>query len=81
MRIGDVASARLMYEHAATTGSARAATAAGATYDPVVIAQLGLRSLPDPAKAAEWYQKGSAGGDPRAAQRLEAMRRWLEANQ
>ena len=51
----DVSAARLLYEHAAAAGNARAALALARTYDPEFLAELGaLGILGDAALAAAW---------------------------
>lgn len=58
LQIGDVSSARLLYERAAASGDPRGATGVGMTYDPKVLAQLRVRGLAaDPEAAAEWYRR------------------------
>jgi len=65
LALGDIAAARLLYERAAVLGSARAATAAGKTYDPSFLASIQASGiLPDRAAAMAWYRKGGALGDP-----------------
>jgi hypothetical protein len=55
---GDFVSARLVFQQAAEAGSAAAALALGASYDPVVLARLGVRGVDaDVSKARAWYQK------------------------
>jgi hypothetical protein len=55
---GDFASARLVFQRAAEAGSASAALALGASYDPVVLSRLGARNVDaDVRKAGAWYQK------------------------
>lgn len=74
LAIGDLSAARLLYERAAAAGNARAATAAGKTYDPEFLARTGARGIqPAPDKAAEWYRRGAALGDPEAQDRLGAL--------
>ena len=68
--LGDIAAARLLYQRAADAGSAPASTALGKTYDP------GFASpgqTPDPARAAEWYSKALALGDPNAGDLLKKL--------
>lgn len=78
LSLGDIISARLMFERAASYGSAAAATAVGKTHDPLVHSQLGVRGPQADAKAAaEWYGKGAAGGDGEADERLRSLERWL----
>ena len=58
LELGDVSAARLLYERAAALGNAKAATAAGKTYDPAFLVSIQASGLvPDRATAAIWYQK------------------------
>jgi type II secretory pathway predicted ATPase ExeA len=70
LALGDIAAARLLYQRAAEAGSAPAAIALAKTYDPNYTAP---GSKPDPAHAAEWYRKGIALGDSRAADLLKQL--------
>jgi outer membrane biosynthesis protein TonB len=81
MRTGDPAAARLFYELAAANGSAAAATAVGRTWDPVEHARLGIQgSLASSQRAADWYRRASAAGDPDAETRLRALTAWMARN-
>jgi hypothetical protein len=74
LELGDVSAARLLYERAAALGNAKAATAAGKTYDPAFLTSIRASGLvPDRATAAAWYQKGVALGDREAADRLAKL--------
>ncbi len=65
--VGDVSGARLFYERAADGGSARAATAAGKTYDPKFLASINAKGMqPDARSAAAWYRKAAALGNAEA---------------
>jgi TPR repeat protein len=65
--LGDVSAARRLYERAATAGSGSAATAAGRTFDPAVLAAMQAPpSLADPGAAAGWYRKAILLGDREA---------------
>jgi type II secretory pathway predicted ATPase ExeA len=68
--LGDIASARLLFQRAAQTGNGAAATALGKTYDPNITADPGAR---DPARAREWYNRAVALGDPAAADFLKRL--------
>jgi type II secretory pathway predicted ATPase ExeA len=68
--LGDIASARLLFQRAAQTGNGAAATALGKTYDPNITADPGAR---DPARAREWYNRAAALGDPAAADFLKRL--------
>lgn len=64
---GDVATARVLFARAAEAGDGKAALALGATYDPAVLAKLGVRGIaPDAEKAHHWYQKARESGSPEA---------------
>jgi type II secretory pathway predicted ATPase ExeA/TPR repeat protein len=79
LAIGDISAARLMFERAASGGSARAMTGLGKTQDPAFLNEAGARGIrADPAIAAEWYGKAAALGDAEGAslmKRLEALTR------
>ena len=76
LAIGDIASARLLYETAAAGGSARGALLAGRTLDPKYLRSLGTRGVTgDPARAAAWYEKAAELGDDSATALLEALGR------
>ena len=72
--LGDISAARRLYERAAALGSARAATAAGKTYDAAFLATIRAQGIvPDQAAASEWYRKAVALGDREAADRLAKL--------
>ena len=72
--VGDVVTARTAFQRAAEAGDAKAAVALGATYDPTVLAKLGVVGISaDVAKARSWYQKAEKLGSPDARQRLELL--------
>jgi tetratricopeptide (TPR) repeat protein len=74
LAIGDVSSARLLYERAASGGDGRAATGAGKTYDPTFLARIGARGIAaDPAIATSWYRKAIELGDQSASELLRRM--------
>jgi hypothetical protein len=75
VRDGDIMGARLLLEHALERGSAEAAFALAATYDPHRLSAwrtLGIRA--DPIKAQQLYARALAGGVVKAKGRLEALR-------
>ena len=73
---GDLISARLILQRAAKAGSADAALALGATFDPLVIRRLGVIGIePDIARARQWYQKAAELGSAAASQQLTALDR------
>ena len=74
LALGDLSAARLLYERAAMAGSARAATAAGKTYDPIFVRDSDIRGArSDAAKALAWYRKAIELGDSEAAARLKSL--------
>jgi tetratricopeptide (TPR) repeat protein len=74
LAIGDVSSARLLYERAASGGDGRAATGAGKTYDPAFLARIGARGIAaDPAIATSWYRKAIELGDQSASEFLRRL--------
>jgi len=77
MRLGDVASARLLFEDLAAHGSAKGALAMGKSYDPNVLKQIFVAGILDPTieKARLWYQRAQDLGDADAEKRLTALER------
>lgn len=74
LRAGDIASARLFYERAADGGNGQAALRAGATFDPIFLASIGLRGLRgDPARALDWYHRALALGANNAKPYLQRL--------
>jgi hypothetical protein len=71
---GDLVTARILLQRAAEAGDATAAMALGATYDPNVLAKLGVLGINgDVEKARSWYRKAESFGIPDASQRLSAL--------
>ena len=72
---GDLVTARTVLQRAAEAGDAAAAIALGATYDPGVLARLGVVGMggADVDKARSWYKKAESFGSPEAARRLEVL--------
>jgi hypothetical protein len=71
---GDVVTARTVFRRAADAGNANAAIALGATYDPSVLAKLGVVGVSaDVEKARSWYQKAADLGSPDARGRLDVL--------
>jgi hypothetical protein len=71
---GDFSSARLLLRRAAEAGSADAALALGASFDPLVIRRLGaIGADPDAARARKWYQKAVDLGSDAASQQLAKL--------
>jgi hypothetical protein len=71
---GDVVTARVVFQRAAEAGDADAALALGATYDPIVLANLGVAGLgANVEKARIWYQKAESLGSVEATRRLAIL--------
>jgi TPR repeat protein len=74
LQSGDLVSARLLLRRAAEAGSASAALALGATFDPLVIRRLGVIGIePDAERARKWYQKAAELGSAEASQQLAKL--------
>lgn len=70
----DVASARLLFEHLARQGSARAALAMAKTFDPAFLRTIEAAGLePDVEKAREWYRRAADLGNQEAATALSSL--------
>jgi hypothetical protein len=68
---GDLVTARVVFQRAAEADDASAAMALAATYDPAILAKLGVVGLSgDIDKARSWYQKAESLGSPEATRRL-----------
>lgn len=74
LQSGDIVSARLMLRRAASGGSAQAALMLGASYDPIVLRDLGVLGFsPDPEQAKVWYQRAAEYGSSEATRRLDRL--------
>ena len=74
LRSGDFSSARLILEHAADAGESEAALTLGSTYDPAVLAQLGIRrQVGNIDLARTWYEKAQEFGSTEASSRLKTL--------
>jgi hypothetical protein len=72
--LGDLPSARLVFRRAAEAGDAAAALALGSTYDPIVLAKLGMFApAVDVDKSRVWYERAKALGSSEASRRLELL--------
>jgi len=72
--VGDLIAARILLLRAANAGDAAAAVAMGATYDPVVLADRGVRGVAaDLDKARSWYERAREMGSPEGPRRLEML--------
>jgi hypothetical protein len=72
--LGDVASARLLFERAADLGVPEACTAIGETFDPAELGRrriIGMKGQPD--IALKWYRLGDERGDPQARERISRL--------
>jgi hypothetical protein len=71
---GDIVGARAIYQRVANLGSASAALALGATYDPNRLWSLGVLGLVgNKERARQWYLRASELGNPEAKDRLTAL--------
>jgi hypothetical protein len=71
---GDLVAARILFMRAAKAGDAAAAIAMGATYDPVVLAEHGVRGVAyDLDKARAWYERAKDMGSSEGPRRLEVL--------
>jgi hypothetical protein len=77
MRLGDVASARLVFEDLAAHGSAKGALAMGKSYDPAVLRQIFVAGNLEPSveKARMWYLRAQDLGDTEAGMQIAALGR------
>lgn len=73
--VGDLARARLLYEHLAMKGSPRAAFSLGRTYDPIFLnSSSRVRGIaPDIELAARWYRLARDLGVTEASSRLYTL--------
>jgi TPR repeat protein len=74
---GDVVTARMIFRRAAEAGDATAALALAATYDPTMLAKLGVMGMgaSDLEKARAWYRMAESFGSVEAKQRLRSLDR------
>jgi hypothetical protein len=74
LKDGNFAAARLMWRPAADAGHPEAALLLGATYDPVVLAELGVFGLrSDRSAARAWYERAVESGSTEASRRIERL--------
>jgi len=72
---GDIVTARVVLERAASSGSSLAVFALAETYDPAILSTWGtVGTQGDAAKAQELYAKAAAGGVEAAKDRLKTLR-------
>ena len=73
--VGYLAGARGYFKRAAEAGSADAALALGATYDPNFISDIGARGIKgDLAEARAWYERARELGSVSAQEKLEELK-------
>jgi hypothetical protein len=71
---GDLVAARILFMRAAKSGDAAAAVAIGTTYDPVVLAERGVRgAAADLDEARAWYERAKDMGSSEGPRRLEML--------
>ena len=78
-RLGDLVSARLMYQQVAATGDGEAALSMGRTFDPIYFDKLGVQGFdPEPETAMGWYSRAkSAGLDFKADEKIRQLNQYL----
>jgi hypothetical protein len=75
LKNGDIVSARILLKRAAGNGNGQAALELGMTYDPMFLADRGVRGFaPDPAEARFWYERAMARGSAEASRNLERLK-------
>ena len=73
---GDVVTARMIFQRVAEAGDATAALELAASYDPTVLARLGVIGMgADVEKARAWYRIAESFGSAEAKQRLRSLDR------
>jgi hypothetical protein len=73
--VGYLAGARGYFKRAAEAGSADAALALGATYDPKFISDIGVKGIKgDLAEARAWYERARELGSVSAQEKLEELK-------
>jgi hypothetical protein len=73
---GDVVTARMIFQRVAEAGDATAALELAASYDPTVLARLGVIGMgADVEKARTWYRIAESFGSAEAKQRLQSLDR------
>jgi hypothetical protein len=74
MSIGDIATARLIYQNLAARNSANGARALAETYDPAHLKDFVIAGLrPDIEAAKKWYKVAAGLGDSKSAARLSVL--------
>ena len=76
LQAGDIVAARRFFERAAADGDAAVLLGVGQTFDPLFLAESGMRGpTGDAAAAAQWYGKAAGAGSKDAAARLRLLAR------
>ena len=76
LKVGDLATSRLLLQRAATAGSAEATFILGTTFDPQFMRRMGVVGVePDIARAREWYKRAAELGSTEASQQLATLQR------
>lgn len=79
MTQGDVAGARLIFEHVAQRGGVDAMVALGQSYDPSYLARLDVQGIePEIDKAIEWYRRAAQSGDTQSRARAAALQAQIQ---
>ena len=74
LKLGDIATARLLFRRAVLAGSAEAALDLGMTYDPLFLRQLGANGVDADANSAhKWYERARELGSSEASRRIERL--------
>lgn len=74
LALGDIASARTLFEYLVNRGDADAAIALGGTYDQAVLGQLFVKGVSsDMSKARFWYEKAKEMGSSNANRRVQSI--------
>jgi len=72
---GDLVSARLFYERAASGGDGGAALRLGVTFDPGFLSRIGVRAAPgDAIQASSWYSRALELGNPTAQELVKNLK-------
>jgi hypothetical protein len=75
LKNGDIVSARILLKRVAGNGNGQAALELGMTYDPIFLAERGVRGFPpDPGEARSWYERAMALGSAEASRNLERLK-------
>jgi TPR repeat protein len=71
---GDIAAARLLFQHLADQGESEAAYELARTFDAQALNELGARGMgADRIRALNWYERASETGSSKAAERLKIL--------